>query len=333
MLRAKHIWVVGGDPRQAALARLLADDGHTVHTFAMERGEGVRCQPSLEGIALADCVILPLPAVGEGGRLNAPMCGDPPRLETVLDVLVPGQLLCAGMVSAQLRTMAEERGLLLRDYFAREELAILNAVPTAEGAIQIAMEELPITLHEARVLVVGFGRVGRALAPRLQALGARVTVAARRYEQRSLAQSMGLGTERADRLPDWLCGYDLVVNTAPARVLGVEELSALKEGALVIDLASKPGGVDMAGAAALGVRVVWALSLPGKVAPVSAGRYIMDTVYHIMEELGRVRLLRLLLHHGPGPGGAGGCGGPVWSGGAHRVRDGGGHRHPVWQCP
>ena len=159
-------------------------------------------------------------------------------------------------------------------------------MPTAEGAIQIAMEELPITLHEARVLVVGFGRVGRALAPRLQALGARVTVAARRYEQRSLAQSMGLGTERADRLPDWLCGYDLVVNTAPARVLGVEELSALKEGALVIDLASKPGGVDMAGAAALGVRVVWALSLPGKVAPVSAGRYIMDTVYHIMEELG-----------------------------------------------
>ena len=133
MLRAKHIWVVGGDPRQAALARLLADDGHTVHTFAMERGEGVRCQPSLEGIALADCVILPLPAVGEGGRLNAPMCGDPPRLETVLDVLVPGQLLCAGMVSAQLRTMAEERGLLLRDYFAREELAVANAVPAASA--------------------------------------------------------------------------------------------------------------------------------------------------------------------------------------------------------
>ena len=133
--------MVGGDPRQAALARLLADDGHTVHTFAMERGEGVRCQPSLEGIALADCVILPLPAVGEGGRLNAPMCGDPPRLETVLDVLVPGQLLCAGMVSAQLRTMAEERGLLLRDYFAREELAVANAVPTAEGAVQLAMEQ------------------------------------------------------------------------------------------------------------------------------------------------------------------------------------------------
>ena len=286
MLRAKNIWVVGGDPRQAALSRLLADDGHTVHTFAMERGEGVRCQPDLAGIGLADCVILPLPAAGEGGRINAPMAEQPPRLDTVLDAMAPGQLLCAGMAAPELAAMAQERGLVLRDYFAREELAILNAVPTAEGAIQIAMEELPITIHGARALVVGFGRVGRALAPRLQALGARVTVAARRYEQRSLAQSMGLATERADRLPDWLCGYDLVVNTAPARVLGVEELSALKEGALVIDLASKPGGVDLAGAAALGVRVVWALSLPGKVAPVSAGRYIMDTVYHIMEELG-----------------------------------------------
>ena len=69
--------------------------------------------------------------------------------------------------------------------------------------------------------------------------------------------------------------------------LGVEELAALKEGALVIDLASRPGGVDPNAAAALGVRVIWALSLPGKVAPVTSGRYIKDTVYHIMEELDR----------------------------------------------
>lgn len=286
MLRAKHIWVVGGDPRQAALARLLADDGHTVHTFAMERGEGVRCQPSLEGIALADCVILPLPAVGEGGRLNAPMCGDPPRLETVLDVLVPGQLLCAGMVSAQLRTMAEERGLLLRDYFAREELAILNAVPTAEGAIQIAMEELPITLHEARVLVVGFGRVGRALAQRLAALGARVTVAARRYESLAWAQASGYGTEQTGQLAGWLCGYDLVVNTVPALVLGEAELADLKPDCLVLDLASKPGGVDLEAARRLGRTVIWALSLPGKVAPVTAGAAIKNTIYHMLHELG-----------------------------------------------
>lgn len=285
MLRAKNIWVVGGDPRQAALAALLADDGHSVHTYALERGEGMKCDPSMDGADRADCVVLPLPAAGADGALNAPLAAERHGLEEVLDKLRPGQLVCAGMAGEDLSEMAGARKLLLRDYFAREELAVLNAIPTAEGAIQIAMEELPITLHDARVLVVGFGRLGRALAPRLRALGARVWVSARRYEQRAAAESMGLGSEGVDRLPDWLCSYDLVFNTVPAPVLGVEELAALKEGALVIDLASRPGGVDMEAAAALGVRVIWALSLPGKVAPVTSGRYIKDTVYHIMEEL------------------------------------------------
>ncbi len=284
ILRAKNIWVAGGDPRQAALAALLADDGHSVHTFALERGEGMRCEPSMAGADRADCLVLPLPAAGPGGLLNAPLAAAEHGLAEVLDALRPGQLVCAGMAGEELVEMARNRGLVLRDYFAREELAVMNAVPTAEGAIQIAMEELPITLHDARVLVIGFGRLGRALGPRLRGLGARVRVAARRYEQRAAAESMGLDSEGMDRLSDWLCSYDLVYNTVPSTVLGVEELAALKERALVIDLASRPGGVDMDAASTLGVRVVWALSLPGKAAPVTSGRYIKDTVYHIMEE-------------------------------------------------
>ena len=281
----KNIWVVGGDPRQAVLARLLAEDGHGVHAYALERAEGVKCEPSMAGADRADCVILPLPALGPDGGLNAPLSDRLHPLEEILAPLRPGQLVCAGMVTAPLRAAAVSRGLTLRDYFAREELAGLNAIPTAEGAIQIAMEELPITLHGARVLVVGFGRLGHALVPRLKGLGAHVWVCARRYEQQAAAESMGAGVEGMDRLPDWLCGYDLVINTVPAPVLGVEELSALKEGALVIDLASRPGGVDMKAAAALGVKVIRALSLPGKAAPVTSGRYIKDTIYHLMDEL------------------------------------------------
>ena len=284
MLRAENIWVVGGDPRQAALAALLADDGHSVHTYALERGGGMECEPSMDGADRADCVVLPLPASGPEGKLNAPLAAQEHEMAQVLDALRPGQLVCAGMTDRALEDMAAARGLVLRDYFAREELAVMNAVATAEGAIQIAMEELPITLHNAWVMVVGFGRLGRALAPRLRALGAQVWVCARRHEQRAAAESMGLGSERLERLSDWLCSYDLVINTVPALVLGVEELAALKEGALVIDLASRPGGVDMEAAAALNVRVIWALSLPGKVAPVTSGRYIKDTIYHIMEE-------------------------------------------------
>lgn len=131
MLRAKNIWVVGGDPRQAALARLLADDGHGVHTYALEQGEGMKCEPSMAGADRADCIVLPLPAAGPEGELNAPLAAARHELRETLDALRPGQLICAGMVKEPLRRMAEERGLILADYFAREELAVLNAIPAA----------------------------------------------------------------------------------------------------------------------------------------------------------------------------------------------------------
>lgn len=281
-----EIWVVGGDPRQTTLARSLAEDGHTVHTYALERGiEPTLVSDTLEGIERAGCVILPLPAL-EGERINAPLSSHPPRPEQILDAMRPGQLLCAGKVSPELKAAAEARGLRLVDYFAREELAIANAVPTSEGAIQIAMEELPVTLHGAKALVVGYGRLGKVLARQLRGLGATVSVAARSCADLAWAQVWSYGVERSDQLSGWLCAYDLVVNTVPAPVLGQEELGDLKPGCLVIDLASKPGGVDFAAAAELGVKVVWALSLPGKTAPVTAGLAIKNTVYNILSELG-----------------------------------------------
>ena len=108
MLRAKNIWVMGGDPRQAALAALLADEGHSVHTYALEQGAGMKCEPSLTGADRADCVILPLPAAGADGRLNTPLSADSHDLEEVLGALRPGQLVCAGMAGEGLKGLAVE---------------------------------------------------------------------------------------------------------------------------------------------------------------------------------------------------------------------------------
>ena len=92
--------------------------------------------------------------------------------------------------------------------------------------------------------------------------------------------------EHTGQLEGWLCGYDLVVNTVPVRVLREAQLEDLKRGCLILDLASKPGGVDLAAAGDLGLTVIWALSLPGKVAPVTAGKSIKTTIYNILTELG-----------------------------------------------
>jgi len=285
-----NIWVVGGDLRQASLARLLAEDGHTVHTYALgqpqEQIPGLTAEASLRRIDKADCVVLPLSVSNGNGLLNAPLAQCEYPLAPILDQISPRQFLCGGRVDRETEELARERDLTIRDYFAREELAIANAVPTAEGAVQLAMEHLPITIHGSRVLVIGFGRVGRLTAQRFQALGARVSVAARKYEQLAWAQAMGFGGEHLAQLKGWLCGYDLIVNTVPARVLGREELEDVKSGCLILDLASKPGGVDLSAAGALGLTVIWALALPGKVAPVTAGAAMKSTICNMLREAG-----------------------------------------------
>lgn len=285
-----NIWVVGGDLRQEKLAQLLAEDGHTLHTYAMgcSRGPaaGLTAEDSLNHVDKADCVILPLTVSAGNGMLNAPLALSEYPLAPILDRLSPRQFLCGGRLDRETEELARERGLTIHDYFAREELAVANAVPTAEGAVQLAMEHLPITIHGSRVLVVGFGRVGRFTAQHFQALGARVSVAARKYDQLAWAQAMGFGGEHLAHLKGWLCGYDLIVNTVPAQVLGREELEDVKPDCLILDLASKPGGVDLSAAGELGLTVIWALALPGKVAPVTAGAAIKDTIYNMLREAG-----------------------------------------------
>ena len=135
------------------------------------------------------------------------------------------------------------------------------------GAIQLAMEELPITLHGARVLVIGYGRLGQVLADRLAGLKARVAWRPAGMPTWPGQRTAATAWSNTGQLEGWLCGYDLVVNTVPVRVLREVELADLKPGCLVIDLASKPGGVDFDAAARLGVKAFWALSLPGKGGP------------------------------------------------------------------
>jgi dipicolinate synthase subunit A len=148
------------------------------------------------------------------------------------------------------------------------------------------MEELPITLHGSRCLIIGFGRIGKVLAKGLAGLGARVTVSARKAEDFAWIAASGYAKTDTRRLGDCLPQYDVVFNTVPSMILGKPLLELLKPGCLCVDLASKPGGIDFAAAAGLGVNCIWALSLPGKVAPHTSGDIIRDTLYGILDERG-----------------------------------------------
>ena len=285
-----NFYLLGGDLRQAHLARLLAQDGHRVHTFGLDHAilpsSTLSVDPNLNHLSLADAVILPMPVSGPDGMLHTPLSASALSLSAILDHISPKQFLCGGRIDPNTASLAQQRGLSLLDYFQREELVVANCVPTAEGAIQLALEHLPITIQDARILILGFGRLGKITAQRFAALGGKVTIAARTYEQLAWASANGFGTEQVTQLNGWLCSYDLVINTIPALVLGEGELTDLRHDCLIIDLASSPGGVDREIAQQLGLQVIWALALPGKVAPVTAGTIIKATIYHMLQEHG-----------------------------------------------
>ena len=278
----------GGDGRQARLAGLLLADGHKVRTWALERAElpdGARpCQSAAEALEGADCLLLPMPVSARSGLLNAPLSDSSHCLGEVFAAAALGMLVCGGMPGAAAHAVAEGRGLKLRDYGAREELLTTNAVATAEGAIGVLLGETERTLWRSRVLVTGWGHVARALAPRLAALGAEVCVCARSPGARAWIAAEGLEALGLPELQDALPGCGIVINTVPAPMLTAARVAGMKPDALILDLASAPGGTDFEAARAFGIRALTAPGLPGKWSPQTAAEAVRDAVYNILED-------------------------------------------------
>ena len=264
--------IIGGDARMDEVSRRFSDMGHVC------LGRNAKNENEIySAVSESDVIILPMPCK-KGEYLNAPLVNDNIRFDELIAACGKSRLIIGGM--------AESDSESIIDYATREELLIRNAVPTAEGAIAIAMEEMKTTLHGSRALVVGYGRIGVCLAERLKGLGVETTVAARSLKSRALAVNTGLTAVGFDEFEAPLSKCDVVFNTVPHRVLDESALSALRTGTTVIDLASLPGGVDDDAASALGIRVIHALALPGKVAPITAGGIIADTVISILRERG-----------------------------------------------
>ena len=280
----RRIGVIGGDKRQVYLARLLSEEGQDVVTWGLEKGGGRRPAPLHMALG-ADVLILPLPAC-RGGKLNLPLTDAVLDPEQLWPRLRYDQLILGGMTGELAPRLMAEFGLTVVDYYDREEVQVANAVPTAEGAIQRAMEATEETLQNCRCLVIGYGRIGKVLAHRLRGLGTQVSVSARRYSDRAWIEAFGYEPLATDRLGAELGDFDVIFNTVPALILDAGRLERTKAECVILDLASLPGGVDLDAARRLGRRVIRAGGLPGIVAPRAAAAAIRDGVYHILEERG-----------------------------------------------
>lgn len=117
-------------------------------------------------------------------------------------------------------------------------------------------------------------------------MGAQTYVEARKFADLAMIEGHGYIPLPIEYLSSHIHEFDIIFNTVPALILNEQLLKNVKKDVLIIDLASKPGGVDFDAAKENRIRVIWALSLPGKIAPVTSGAIIKDTIINIINELG-----------------------------------------------
>jgi dipicolinate synthase subunit A len=269
--------MVGGDARELEILRLLLRAGAALRACGLPAGaEAILGVPQAatveEATAGADVLLGPIPFMAMDESMFAP--ASPRKLfitQEALRDMRPDGLLIVGKASGGLKALADQAGIRVREYDSDEELTVLRSAAIAEGAIRIAIENTAITLHGARVLVVGFGKMGATLGRMLYDLRARCTAVARNPVQLARAQDLGLEPAPLDRIAEVLPHVDVVFSTVPFPLLDGARLALLPPHAVIVDLAAPPGGVDFDEARRLGLKAIWARGL-GSRAPISVGR-------------------------------------------------------------
>ncbi len=222
-----------------------------------------------------DFVILPLPYSRDKKNISAPLSSKLIPIDTILE-FGKEKTFFGGMLDG------EKFGKASYDYYENEELKVFNAIPTAEGALSIALNESTETIHGCKTAVIGFGRIGRILGNMLKNLNSDVTVVHRSNKDDAWCSAFGLASANVRDLQSVLKDKKIIFNTVPFVLMTKDILHNLRRDVIIIDLASAPGGINYEEGKNLGLNVIKALSLPGKLSPVTAGKAIKKSIYNII---------------------------------------------------
>lgn len=276
-------FIIGGDLRQLACAKSLREKGYDVKLygfFDIYLKDLPKSTSFTEDLIRADYVLLPLPVTKDGETLNTPLWDGKISLSQITGTLRDDTVVFGGMIN--------DEHLLHRpsvfDYAKQEDFLIKNAQITAEGAFNIVFSETPFSVYGSKLLITGYGRIGKILANIAKTLGAETFVAARNTRDLAWIELSGCKAVRYDTLTELLPQFDIILNTVPHRIFKKEQIAAIQADCLFVDLASVPGGIDWEAAKQAGLKTIWALSLPGKVAPFSSGKIISDTLTNLLEQ-------------------------------------------------
>lgn len=288
MNNTKNFGIVGGDKRNLFLSKILKEDDHIVKICGFEN---LDLCPDLNKIydnlrnimSNMKYIILPIVPSTDHKTIYAPFSSSTITIDDTLINLLENKIIFCGKKEALYGANNNFKNLTIRDYSSREEFMIFNALPTAEGAISIALKEYDKILSGSNCLITGFGRIGKVLAKLLKAFECHVEISARKNIDLSWIETLGYTPIHADNLNS-ISKYDLIFNTVPYMVFDKYLLSTCKKETIIIDLASSPGGTDFEYAKENKIKALHTLGLPGKNTPYTAAKIIKKSIYKIIEE-------------------------------------------------
>lgn len=280
------VGILGGDKRLVYTGKYLCKEGFSVKAACFDKypekldffEDDIK-----KTVQESKIILLPVPPIKDG-NLNCVYGEKDVDFGKEIVPLLKDKTVFTPMKEKLLTLYPQLSLSKLDDYGEREDFAVRNAMPTAEGALYVAMGNTEKTICSSKCLVCGCGRIGKVLAPMLKRLWASVWVSARKPEDIGWIEANGMNSLRTDGLEICQLDFDIIFNTVPHMVFDKKLLSRLDKKTLIIDLASVPGGVDFKASEELGIKAIHALSLPGKMSPDTAGKIIKDTVVNMLRE-------------------------------------------------
>ena len=280
--------IIGGDLRYIRLAEILAKENNEVNVFGLEEYKNFNNIKNLnkkntleEILEVSEILIAPIPFTKDKVNLHMPYSLRKIEIEEFL-IKCKNKTVLAGSISDRVKSKVKELNVNLIDLLENEELTIFNTIATAEGTIKILIENTEINLHRSKTLILGFGRVAKTLAKKLQGLDVDVTCAARKSKDLTWIETYGYKATNINELKENLYQFDSIINTVPNIILTEEKLQYVNKECLLIDLASTPGGFDKDAIEKRKLKYNWALALPGKVAPLVTAKYIKNAIYDVI---------------------------------------------------
>ncbi|MBR3002625.1 MAG: dipicolinate synthase subunit DpsA [Clostridia bacterium] len=295
---SKEFAIIGGDARISYLAKMLSKSNDKVYVYGQNEHiieeqkssklyenlkELIFCNTLEEAVKSAEIIISSIPFSKDGINIYSPFSKEQIKIESLIQKL-KNKTLFAGSISKEIAEQLEVNNVKVVDLMKQEDLTILNTIATAEGAISDIILNTETNIHGSKILILGFGRVAKVLAKKLAGLDAKVTCAARKEKDFAWMEALGFEKTNINNLGENLKKFDIIINTVPQMILEKNRLNNVKQDCLLLDLASKPGGIDQQACKELDLKFIWALAIPGKVAPITSAKYIKETIEKIIKE-------------------------------------------------